>query len=421
MRTLIIPGVAALCLATASCTEIPASGPFNGAVVQGAATSAIRDPQSVAYQYALVDIDDCVVSHVADLDGGSFYGSFGHSARGAAPAVLIGPGDVLQLTVFESKSGGLFIPADSGTRPGNFVTIPAVTVENDGTIAVPYGGVFKVADKTPQEVERSVEEKLADRAIDPKVVVAVTEQNAATVSVNGEVNLPKKVRLTQNGQRILDVIAQAGGPHYPGYETYVTLQRRGRKATIYFNNLVSHPEENVFAAPGDSIYVYREPRRFVALGAVGVAVGVGASSALTGLSSLFSFDQDRLSLAEAVGKAGGLLDYQANPSQVFVYRLELRDALQGMGLDLSGFPADQKLIPTVYRANFRDPSSFFFAQQFPMRNKDVLYASNSNYTEVVKFVNYATAVTGGVSTVAADAAITRHAASYLGNGRATTY
>lgn len=421
MKTIIIPSFAVLCLAAAGCTELPVNGPYNGAIVQGAATAAIRDPQSIAYQYALVDIDDCVVKAVSDFDAGSFNGSFGRASRGSAPAVLIGPGDVLQLTVFESKSGGLFIPADSGTRPGNFVTMPPATVDNDGTIAVPYGGVIKVGNKSVQQVEREVEEKLADRAIDPKVAIAVIEQNAGTVSVVGDVNTPKKIKITQNGERILDAIALAGGPHYAGYETYVTLQRHGRKATVYFNNLVSHPEENIFVAPGDTIYVFREPRRFVALGAVGVAVGVGASSALTGLSSLFSFDQDRLSLVEAVGKAGGLLDYQANPSQVFLYRLETRDALQTIGLDLSGFPKNQKLIPTVYRANFRDPSSFFFAQQFPMRNKDVLYASNSNYTEVVKFVNYATAVSGGVSTVAADAAVTRHAAQYLGNGRATTY
>ena len=409
-----------VCLTAASCTELPVAGPYHGTIIQDAATAAIRDPQAVAYPYALVDLDAGVVERVVDLDGGSFYGSFGRG-KGPAPAVLIGPGDVLQLTVFESKSGGLFIPANSGVRPGNYVTLPPVAVEHNGTIAVPYGGEIKVAGKSVQEVEHEVEERLADRAIDPKVVVSITEQNASTVAVVGDVNTAKKVRLTQNGERILDMIAQAGGPHFPGYETYVTLQRRGHKATIYFNNLVSHPEENIYAAPGDTIYVFREPRRFVALGAVGVAVGVGASSALTGLSSLFSFDQDRLSLVEAVGKAGGLLDYQSNPAQVFLYRLEMRDALQAMGVDLSGFPPEEKLIPTVYRANFRDPSSYFFAQRFPMRNKDVLYAANANSVEVVKFINYATAVTGGVATVTADAAVTRHAVTYLGKGNANAY
>ena len=92
----------------------------------------------------------------------------------------------------------------------------------------------------------------------------------------------------------------------------------------------------------------------------------------------------------------------------------MRDTLQVIGLNLSGFPPDQKLIPTVYRANLRDPSSYFFAQQFPMRNKDVLYAAKANSVEVVKFINYAMAITSGASTVTADAAITRHAMTYLG-------
>jgi polysaccharide export outer membrane protein len=259
---------------------------------------------------------------------------------------------------------------------------------------------------------------LRDRAIEPKAIVTITEQNSSTVAVVGDVNGARKVKITQNGERILDMIAQAGGPRYPGYETYVTLQRRDRKATIYFNSLVSNPQENIFAAPGDTIYVFREPRRFIALGAVGVAVGVGASSALTGLSSLFTFDQDRLTLAEGIGKAGGLLDNRANPAQVFLYRLEVREALEAMGVDLSHFPPDQRAIPTVYRANFRDPSSYFFAQQFPMRNKDVLYASNADSVEVLKFVDYANAIVGGITSPAADIAVARHSVRYTVTGKA---
>jgi polysaccharide biosynthesis/export protein len=255
-------------------------------------------------------------------------------------------------------------------------------VDQNGFISVPYGGEIKVAGATLKDIERDIESRLSDRALEPKAIVAFTEQNATAVSVIGEVNAPKKVRLTMGGERMLDMIAQAGGPKNPGYETFVTLQRKGRKATVFFNTLVAHPKENIYAAPGDTIYVYREPRRFVAFGAVGVAVGVGASSALTGLSSLVTFDQDRLTLAEGVGKAGGLLDTRADPAQVFLYRLEIRDSLEAMGVDLSRFPPGQKTIPTVYRANFRDPSSYFFAQQFPMRNKDVIYVANSESVQV---------------------------------------
>ncbi|MGB8871500.1 MAG: polysaccharide biosynthesis/export family protein, partial [Rhodomicrobium sp.] len=287
----------------------------------GAATSSVNSPDAVAFEYALVDLNQSVVRATYDIDADSFFRTFG-KGRGPAPEVLVGPGDVLQLTVFESKSGGLFIPADAGVRPGNYVTLPPQTVDHDGMLSVPYAGDMKVAGRSLPQIEHAIEQRLQNRAIEPKVVASLAEQVASTVSVIGEVNTPKKINLTQNGERLLDAIALAGGPKYPGYETYVTLQRRGRKATLFFNSLVLHPEENIYAAPGDTIYVYREPRRFVAFGAVGVAAGIGASSALTGLSGQFSFDQERVSLAEGVAKAGGLLDNQANPGQVFVYRME---------------------------------------------------------------------------------------------------
>jgi polysaccharide export outer membrane protein len=114
-----------------------------------------------------------------------------------------------------------------------------------------------------------------------------------------------------------------------------------------------------------------------------------------------------------VAKAGGLLDSRANPGQVFLYRMEYREALAAMHVDLSKFPKDQKFIPTIYRANFRDPSSFFFAQKFPMRHKDVIYVSNADAVEVVKALDYLRSVTSTVSGVAGDSVFTRDAV----NGR----
>ena len=304
MRNLVCAALG-LCLALPACAELPVSGPSHRDILSGAATVAATSPDTVAFEYALVDLDEQAVSAIYDIDADSFLRSFG-KGRGTPPKVLIGAGDVLQLTIFESKSGGLFIPVDAGVRPGNYVTLPVQTVDAKGKIAVPYAGDIQAAGHTVLEVQRMVEERLANRAIEPKAIVSVNEEVAGTASVVGEVNTPKKVKLTQGGERILDAVALAGGPRYPGYELYITVQRKGKKATMYFNSLVLHPEENIYAAPGDTIYIYREPRRFVAFGAVGVAAGIGASSALSGLSGQFTFDQERLSLAEGVAKAGGL-------------------------------------------------------------------------------------------------------------------
>ena len=61
------------------------------------------------------------------------------------PELRFGIGDVVSVTIFEAAAGGLFIPTEAGVRPGNFVTLPDQTVDNDGNISVPYAGLVKAA------------------------------------------------------------------------------------------------------------------------------------------------------------------------------------------------------------------------------------------------------------------------------------
>src|SRR5262249_4755245 len=151
-----------------------------------------------------------------------------------------------------------------------------------------------------------------------------------------------KIKIRPAGDRIMDIISRWGGLRAPGYETFIMLQRGKQRATVYFPNIVGNPEENIFVAPGDTLYVYREPQRCVAVGALGLT---GQTSGITGQ---FSFEQERLSLNESLAKAGGLLDTRSDPSHVFVYRMEYRDTLEALKIDLRKFPKDQKFIPTIY-------------------------------------------------------------------------
>lgn len=410
MRGILRGFLLAVSAIAASCTQLPVTGPAQTDIMQNAAAVTVHSAPT-RLRYAVVDINGEVATHAVDLDPGSLYKSFG-GGKGRAPEILVGNGDVLQLTVFEARSGGLFIPVEASVRPGNFVQLPPQAVGHDGVINVPYAGPVQVAGKSLAQIERDIENKLDRQAIEPKVIATFIEQNATTVSVVGEVNTPKKVRITQNGERVLDMIAQAGGIRFPGYETFVSLQRGGRKQTVYFNTLVSNPEENIYARPGDTIYVYREPRRFVAFGAVASGTPSGF------VSQQFPFDQERVSLAEGVAKAGGLLDDRADPGRIFLYRIETREMLRSMGADLAAFPPGQTLIPTVYRANFRDPAIYFYAQRFPLRGRDIIYVSNADSVEVTKALGYALTVTSTVAGLATNAAATRAGATYVGSGTA---
>jgi polysaccharide biosynthesis/export protein len=127
------------------------------------------------------------------------------------------------------------------------------------------------------------------------------------------------------------------------------------------------------------------------------------------LTGQFAFEEERLSLNEAVAKAGGLLDFRASPGQVVLYRLERRRMFERMQVGLWAFPPEQAPIPVICRANFHDPSSFFFAQRFPMRHKDVIYVSNADSVEVSKFLDYLRSITSTASGTSTEVLITRDA------------
>jgi polysaccharide biosynthesis/export protein len=382
---------AVLAAHVSGCSWLPASGPRHYDITEGAASSMLSDPAAVAFNYVLLDINRLVLDNAVHIGPGSFFKTFG-KGYGPPPVIRIGAGDVIQVSIFESTSGGLFIPPEAGVRAGNFVTLPAQEVDRAGSITVPYAGLVPAAGRTASEVQKDIEQRLAKRAIEPQVVVALLERNASEVTVVGDVvAVANRFKIRPGGERVLDMIAKANGLKYPGYELFVTLQRGKQRSTVFFPTLINSPQENIYVAPGDTIYVFREQQRFLAIGAVGSA---GQTSGLTGQ---FAFEQERLSLNEAIAKAGGLLDFRANPGQVFVYRVEHRALLERMHVDLSAFPPEQTNIPVVYRANFRDPSSFFFAQAFPMRHRDVIYVSNADSVDVARFLDSLLVLTGAAS------------------------
>ncbi|MEM1048237.1 MAG: polysaccharide biosynthesis/export family protein [Pseudomonadota bacterium] len=388
-----------------ACETLPRSGPGDGKIETEAAAALVsesRDTKQSEFNYALLDLDRNVLAYASGDDFGSLHQSFG-GGRGPAPEILVGVGDVIEVTIFESASGGLFIPAEASVRPGNFVQLPQQTVDKRGFITVPYAGQIRAAGRSLPQIQDEVVSRLANRAIEPQAIVSFVDRRATQASVIGEVNEPNRIAINEAGDRVLDIIARAGGLKFPGYESFVTLQRRGRTATVYFNTIVKNPAENIFVASGDTIYVFQERRSFQAFGA-------------SGLTGEFKFDEESITLAEAVGKSGGLLDDRADPGQVFLYRLEDRHALRKMGLDMSHFDPNAKRIPTIYRTNFRDPSGFFAARKFDMRNEDILYVSNADSVELLKFLEVLNTVTRTASGTTFDARATRNNAISLSDG-----
>ena len=149
-------------------------------------------------------------------------------------------------------------------------------VSSTGNISVPYVGPVHVAGRTLPEIEHEIQGKLERSALEPQVVVTLADQNSSTVTVIGDAVASGKLKLTGAGERILDIISKVGGIRLNASDVFVTLRRKNRQETTYFPTLVNNPKENIFVEPGDLLYVYADPRKYIALGATGASSG-GAS------------------------------------------------------------------------------------------------------------------------------------------------
>ena len=146
-----------------------------------------------------------------------------------------------------------------------------------------------------------------------------------------------------------------------------------------FGALLYEPGNNIWAWPGDTIFLYKEPQTFLAFGASGQQGQFQFSSG----SQASAF---RMTLAEGVAAAGGLIDVQADPGSVFLFRREPRELAEKLGVDCSKM--DGPTVPVVYSVSFADPAGYFLATKVQLHNKDVILAANAQDISVTKFANF---------------------------------
>jgi len=378
-RGVLRAGTTTALLATTACNNfIPSSGPrIDG--ITGPATQLSGDPGgrfAPAMKYAVVTLDANVVANAEPERPANVFSSL-LQARNSAE-VRFGIGDIVAVTIFESQAGGLFIPPDSGTRPGNFITLPQQQIGREGTITVPFAGDIRALGQSAPELEKAIATKLRQRALEPQVIVSLVERRSAPVSVVGDIDQSLRFSLDPGGERLLGAIARAGGTRFAPHETLVTLQRGGSAESAILADIVENPKLNLQLQPDDTIVVARQQRYFLALGAVGQSVSI------TQLNRRFPFEDRRLNLSDAIARAGGLQDDRANPSAVFLFRFEKRAVLEREGVPTAQFTMDE--VPTVYRADLLNPTSMFLVQRFPMRHNDLIFVSNAPSTDLLKFI-----------------------------------
>ncbi len=358
-------GLLIICaLALSSCSSLPASGPSASQITSQATVDETT-------RYELIDLDSGSLSRLSRWPQESFHGRFGDYR--ASPTPRIGVGDSLSVTIWEAGSGGLFT-APGGDRlstGSKSVGIPEQVIGPDGQISIPYAGRIKVAGYTTLQVQEIIVAKLAGKAIEPQALVTIPRPLSTTVTVTGESSGGGRIPLSVKGDKVLDVISSAGGVKSPVHETFVRLTRGAKTAVVALQKIISTPSENINMRAGDILTLVREPQTFTAFGA-------------TGRNAQINFDAVGITLEEALAKSGGLLDYRADASGIFIFRFEPASLVRSLRPN-SQLARGASLVPVIYKLNLREAESFFLAKQFAVRTHDIVYVSNAPTSEVEKF------------------------------------
>jgi polysaccharide biosynthesis/export protein len=161
-----------------------------------------------------------------------------------APKLVIGPGDVLSIQVFDTPE----------------LSMDASRVSQGGQVTLPVLGIVNVAGLSAIQAGQRIESELRARGImiDPHVTVSVVEYATQGATMLGAVKAPG-VYPTFGGRRLLDMIALAGGLDLTAGKL-VSIAHRSDPLhpvliTLVPNAQALGDQENPIILPGDTVVV----------------------------------------------------------------------------------------------------------------------------------------------------------------------
>lgn len=344
----------------------PASGPSKRIIEQQVDTAGTG--------LTIIDIDNQITHLTADVSPSRRFSDYFRTSSGFNNT--INAGDVVDVSIWEAPPALLFGSAsDIATLTGSKeVKLSEQMVDNRGQITIPFVGKLVVSGKTPQQVQDMIVKGLHKKANNPSAVVRIAKNNTADITIIGEVNNSTRMPLTGKGERLLDAIAAAGGTKHPSSRVTIQLNRRGQSVEMPFDKVMSDPAQNVLLQKGDVVAVHYQTKSFTVLGAVAK-------------NDEISFETGGISLMQALARAGGLNDSRADARGVFIFRQESINVLNAE--QYQALPPEfrrQSIVPVIYRLNLKDPINYIVAQNFAVKDKDLIYVSNAPAVEFRKFV-----------------------------------
>jgi polysaccharide export outer membrane protein len=335
------------------CTILPRSGPTKSDVYQSS--------------YGRVPIIPITPATAKMANLNTLYKWIAPSNTQAIDYETLDVDDKISINIWENTSEKLYTGAEQG--PSDLGTI---VITGSGTIYIPYLGTVKAAGNTIAQLQQKLKTRLKTKVINPQVIVKKVEGCSKKISIQGTVAKPGTFEITPGRHDLVSLLADAGGSTMPPELTVVDLERNGQQFKAKLLDVFTSPYKNIDLHPRDNLFLSEINQSFTSLGA-------------TGSQKLIKFPKSELTLIEAIALAEGLSDEKANPSHVFLLRYEKNTILNLLQ------PTTKRLMPgkypVIYELNMRQVQSVFSAQQFKVRNADLIITTDAPYTNVRKMLS----------------------------------
>lgn len=286
----------------------------------------------------------------------------------------VGVGDVLNIIVYDHPE--LTIPAGSERSAEESGTL----VHADGSIHYPYIGNIQVEGKTVTEIRRILTRRLATYISDPQVEVSVAAFRSKKFYVSGAVADPGVQPITNVPITVLDAISQAGGAADNANWHQVTLNRSGADINLSLYEMLQNGDmtQNRLMQPGDVLHVSSAENQAISI--MGQVRNPGQIQA----------GRERISLTDALSRAGGVVEARAEPSGIFVIR---------------GNGRGSEKMATVFQLDISNAVALNMGAYFPLQPQDVVYVTSAplaRWNNVINLLLPSISLPGSVADSATD-------------------
>ena len=297
------------------------------------------------------------------------------SASAGSRSAVIAPGDLLDLSIWDSSANSLLVPPGQRAVP-----LEGIVVDPSGRVFVPYLGEVQVSGLTPESARERIEAQLLDVVSSAQVQLGYRPGRANAVSLVGGVAAPGVVPLDGRDLTVLSLLSLGGGVSPDLRNPQLTLVRGDALFRTSVSRLFDEPTLDTTLRGGDKVLVEADDRYFLSL---------GASQA----QAIHPFEQDRVTALDALSIIGGLDESRADPKGVLILReYPLRTVNP---TDRPG-PDRERVVFTI---DLTAADGLFSAGAFSLTHGDLVYVTETPLTRTRTILGLVGSVFGTASRV----------------------